>query len=244
MRIRQGLPVPFRALIALLAVALLLGGCAGNPFTPARPGPPIPAPTLQVGDRWVYHVVDGYRWKAEWDETHEVVAIDANGITVQVTLRNPTGEAGRTEKWPAPGVVVEGAVYEAETDRFEPPLIRYRYPLTPGTSWSQRIRDAFKPPPTPYGPIVRQVNVAGYDTVTTPAGTFEAMRLDVFLTLDDETFWRWGTECTYTIWYSEAVGASVREVKRSTYRDKGDFEAAVYHPGQNALVELVSFSRR
>jgi len=228
--------------LAAIVAAMLLAACAA--LNPAQPGPPIAAPSVNVGDRWVYHVSDGYRAKAEWEETHEVVAIDAAGITVQVTLRNPTGEAGRTEKWSAPGVVVEGAVYEAETDRFAPPLIRYRYPLTAGTSWNQRIRDTFKPPPDPYAPIVRQVSVDGYETVTTPAGTFNALRLRVFMTLDDETFWRWGTECTYTIWYAEAVGASVLEQKRSTYRDKGDVDPAVYHPGQNAVVQLVSFSRR
>jgi hypothetical protein len=27
-----------------------------------------------VGDRWVYHVVDGYPREIVWDETHEITA--------------------------------------------------------------------------------------------------------------------------------------------------------------------------
>jgi hypothetical protein len=211
-------------------------------LSPAQPGPPIPAPTLKVGDRWIYHGVEGYRVKVEWDETHEITAIDASGITVQVTLKGPTVDAQRTEKWSAPGIVIEGAVYEAETARFVPPLVRYQYPLTPGTSWSQSIRDAFKPP-GPFGPIMRRVSVVGYDTVSTPAGNFDALRLNVIMTLDDETFWRYPTQCEYTTWYSATVGAFVQEHKRSTYQDKGDMDPRVYHPGQNAQIQLVSFTR-
>ncbi len=235
-------PAHVLRLLALVAVAVLLSGCAGTSFAPAQSGPPVPAPILKVGDRWVYHGIDGYRVKTEWDETHEITAIDATGITVQVTLQGPTLDVRRTEKWSAPGIVLEGAVYAAETDRFEPPLVRYQYPLTVGASWSQRVRNALEPP-GPYGPIMRHVSVAGYETVTTPAGSFDAIRLNVIMTLDDETFWRYPTQCEYTIWYSTVVGAFVLERKRSTYLDKGDAEYA-YHPDQNAQIELVSFTRR
>ena len=33
-------------------------------------------------------------------------------------------------------------------------------------------------------------SVGGYEKITTPAGTFDAIRLKVFMRLDDETFWR------------------------------------------------------
>ena len=123
---------------------------------------------MKVGDHWVYHSVDGYRAKTEWDETHEVMAIDANGITMRITRKGLGIDTQRIERWSAPGVVVEGAVFENETDRFEPALVRYKYPLTTGESWNQHIRDALKPP-GPYGPIVRWVSVDGYEAITTPA---------------------------------------------------------------------------
>ena len=45
--------------------------------------------------------------------------------------------------------------------------------------------------------------------------------MHVIMQLDDETFWRYPTECNYLVWYAPAVGASVREEKRSQWRDKG-----------------------
>ncbi len=44
-------------------------------------------------------------------------------------------------------------------------------------------------------------------------------------------------------WYAPAIGASVREEQRSQWRDKGGQDAVAYHPGQNEVIELVSFSR-
>lgn len=228
-------------LVAVTVAALLATGCA--PVTVgSEPGPPAPAPAYRVGDRWVYHVVTGYRQKIEWDETHEVVAIAPDGITVNVAVRGPTINVDRVEKWSAPGVVVQGAVYEAETDRFDPPLVRYRFPLATGDSWDQRVRD-LDAAPGPYGPIVRHTSVGRYEKIATPAGTFDAIGMNVIMQLDDETFWRFGTECNYVVWYAPALGAPVREERRSQWRDKGGQDAVAYHPGQNEVIELVSFSR-
>jgi hypothetical protein len=224
------------------AVALLVGACS-TIDAGGSAGPPAPAPDYRVGDRWVYHVVDGYRAKIIWDETHEITAIGPDGITVTVSARGSTFNVDRVEKWSAPGVVLQGSVYEDETNRFDPALIRYKFPLVPGERWDQRMIDLDKPP-APYGGITRHVSVGGYQKITTPAGTFDAIGLRVIMQMDDETFWRFPTECNYLVWYAPAVGASVREDKRSQWRDKGGGQdASGYHPGQNAIVELTSFTR-
>jgi hypothetical protein len=225
----------------VIASVVSLVGCAGGDG-PREGNHAVAAPRYHVGDRWVYHAVDGYRVKTEWDETHEIVAINPEGITVRVTAKGPSTDVVRTEKWSEPGVVLQGAVYEQETDRFDPALVRYKFPLTPGESWNQRIRDLDKPP-GPYGPIVRYVAVGGYEKVTTPAGTFDALRMRVIMTLDDETFWRSATECNNLVWYAPAVAAVVREHNESKWREKGDEGLSVYHPGQYMDVTLVSFTR-
>jgi hypothetical protein len=241
----EGGPVhrkPRRRFVPLvIAAGVALAGCAGG-GGPVTGGPPAAAPTYRVGDRWVYHAEDGYRVKTVWDETHEIVAIGPDGITMRVTAKGPSTDVVRTEKWSAPGVVLVGSVYEQETDRFDPALIRYKFPLAPGESWQQRIRDLDKPP-GPYGPIVRHVSVDGYETITTAAGTFEALRMRVIMTLDDETFWRSATECNDLVWYAPAVAAVVREHNQSKWRQKDENGAAVYNPGQNMDVTLVSFTR-
>ena len=93
------------------------------------------------------------------------------------------------------------------------------------------------------GQITRFAQVGGWDKVQVPAGEFDAIRLRVIMRLDDETFWRFATECNYEIWWSPAAGASVRESKIATYLDKGDSLNAIQHRSQNALLELTSFRR-
>ena len=234
MRITNALQVA-----AMATAVVLVGACASMG---GDTGPAAPTPQYRVGDRWVYHIVDGYRAKIVWDETHEVAAIGPDGITVKVTAKGPTFNGERIEKWPSAGGVLQGAVYEDETNLFDPPLVRYQFPLAPGARWNQRMQNLDNPS-APYGGISRSVIVAGYEQVVTPAGTYDAIRMNVFMQMDDETFWRWPTECNYVVWYAPAVGASVRERKRSGWRDKGGQDAVAYHPGQNAEIELVSYTR-
>jgi hypothetical protein len=130
-----------------------------------------------------------------------------------------------------------------ETRRFEPALIRYQFPLSSGERWNQRMRD-LDHDSRPYGGIERSVTAHGYEKITTPAGAFDAIRLSVLLRLDDETFWRWPTDCTYTVWYAPAVGASVRERKQCWYSEKGGLNGGGRITSQNATVELISSTRR
>lgn len=230
------LPVRALAVTALLALA----SCA---TPPGAPGPAAPAPTFLPGDRFVYHVEDGFRVKTVWDETHTILGATPQQITVSVSAKGPAVDDARTEIWSAPGIVLAGAVFDNETRRFEPPLVRYRYPMAVGDHWQQRMRDANRDT-RPYGALERDVRVRGYETIATPAGTFDAMRIDVFMRLDDETFWRYPTECAYTIWYAPALGVAVREERRAWYSEKGgSIDGVARIPSQNARIELVSLHR-
>jgi len=224
----------------VVAAHLVLAGCATYS---GAPGPAAPAPAFQPGDRFVYHVEDGFRLKTVWGETLTISTVTPQRITASIVAKGPTVDDSRSESWTSPGIVVSGAVFDNETRRFEPPLIRYRYPLNVGDHWQQRMRDADHDS-RPYGGIERDVRVRGYEKVTTPAGTFDAMRIDVFMRLDDETFWRWATECAYTIWYAPALGVAVREHRRAWYSEKGgSVDGVARIQSQNARLELVSYHR-
>ena len=232
----------FLAAAASIGGATLAGCASVDPG--GAPGPAVTAPAIAVGDRWVYHVRDGFRAPLVWDETHEVTAIGAQGITVRVSAKGPSIDVERVEYWPAPGMLGTGAVFSLESKRYEPPLVLYRYPMAPGDRWSQKVRDPDQPP-GPYGPIDRYTIVGGYETIATPAGSFEALRLRVFMRLDDEEFWRHPTECNYLVWYAPSVGRSVREQRDAEYQEKGSgrFEGSTRIRSQHALIELVSWSR-
>lgn len=224
-------------------LALLLAACASvDPG--GAPGPPAEMPAFRVGDRWVYEGRDGFRAPVRWQETHEVVGVGPQGITVRIVAKGDGIDVQRTEQWIAPGLVERGAVFASETKTFDPPLMRYRYPLVAGMRWSQRVRDPAAPR-GPYGPIDRYTTVGGYERITTPAGTFDTIRLRVLMRLDDETFWRTPTDCNHLVWYAPALGIAVREEREGEYREKGDPAAPMAMIRvQHATLTLVSTTRR
>ena len=234
---------PIRRRVALifgLAAMGALAGCAS--FDSPGSGRAAEAPTYRVGDRWVYRGQDGFRLLTTWEETHTISAVGAEGIGERVAVKGPAIDLARAELWTAPGRVKIGAVYENETRRFVTPLDRFRFPLAAGATWSQFV-DNFDESTKATGQINNYVHVDGWETVVTPAGTFDAIAMHVVIWLDDETFWRFPTQCNYIVWYAPAVRGIVREIKRATYQEKGgDMDSGARIPTQNTFIELVSFT--
>lgn len=228
-------------LVICLAAVAAVAGCGG--FESTGSGRAAEAPAYRVGDRWVYHGQDGFfRLLTTWEETHTISTVSADGISDRITVKGPTLDLTRAELLTAPGRVKIGALYENETRRFATPLDRYRFPLAAGAAWSQFV-DNFDETTKTSGQINNYVRVRGWETVVTPAGTFDAIVMHVLIWLDDETFWRYPTQCNYTVWYAPAVRGIVREIKRATYQEKGgDFDSGARIPTQNTFLELVSFT--
>jgi hypothetical protein len=228
-----------RRTFLLATPAVLATGCVS---VGGAAGPPMPAPTWRVGDRWVYNCADGYRVLVQWTETHEVTHVDATGIAVRVT-----GQGGvnfqRVELLSSPGVVKIGAVYDPDERReFNPPMTRFEFPLTPGTTWSQQLRN-LNPENQLQSNISRFVKTGGYETVTSPAGTFNAITMRTLMSVDDNNPFRWPTQCNYVTWWAEAPGNVVRMTKYATYRERGDGREAIEFRAQNTVIELASYSR-
>jgi len=222
------------------AMTLALAGCAVLESTGS--GPAAEAPTFRVGDRWVYRAQDGFRVPVVWDETHEVIATGPDGITVRVAQKGPTVDNVRTERWATPGRVLAGALFDTETRRFSPALDRYAFPLQQGQAWNQWV-DNYDESARKDGRINRYVRVRGWEKISTPAGTFDAIALRVTMRLDDEEFWREATTCNYLLWYAPAVRGTVREEKDAEYREKGDpMDGMASIRSQHATIELVQFT--
>jgi hypothetical protein len=224
-------------------LAALLAGCATSPLgILGAEGPPAPAPDLAIGDRWTWHIVDGFRLPVIWDETHEIVAHGADGWTVHVVAKGPTIDVVRTEIWAAPGIVKTGTAMDLETRSFITPLERYKFPLTPGSTWNQFV-DNVNEATRKRGTFNYFARVGSWKSISVPAGTFDAVFVNVLMRMDDEEFWRWPTECNYGIWYAPAVGAMVREDKEAQYYEKGGIDAVAVR-AQHSRIELVSYSRK
>ena len=224
----------------LLAAGAALSGCVGGDIIPAQGGPSVPAPTYRVGDRWMYRGRDGWRVPVLWDETQEIVAVGPDGIRLRVTQKGPTVDGVREELWTAPGLVSIGAVEDDETRRFVGQLRRFDFPLEPGKGWQQVIRN-YNDRLKREGDISRWVRVGGWESVTTPAGTFDAIRMRTSMHLDDDEFWRKASECSYLSWYAPAVRGIVRDEREATYIE-GSGRDAAWIRSQHTVLELVSFT--
>jgi hypothetical protein len=146
--------------------------------------------------------------------------VGADGIGERITGEGPRRSTSRAPRNGRPRASYKvGALYENETRRFVTPFDRFRFPLAAGATWSQFV-DNFDESTKTAGQINNYVSVRGWETVVTPAGTFDAIVMRVVMWLDDGTFWRWPTQCNYTVWYAPAVRGVVREVKRAQYLER------------------------
>src|SRR5512140_2125024 len=223
----------------VLGAAALVAGCAG-PDVATRGGEAAITPQYRVGDRWTYRAQDGFRLLVVWEETQEVVAVGAEGIRVRCRQTGPNIDTVREELWRQPGLVSIGAIFDSETRRFKGDFQRWRFPLVPGDSWNQRVanyNDELKRD----GEISFTTRVGGWSAVSTPAGTFDALQMRTIARLDDEEFWRRGSECNYETWYAPAVRNLVRDMRDAQYVENGGPSPAVIR-SQHALRELVAFS--
>jgi hypothetical protein len=224
---------------ALLAGATtVLLGCSQLPVMGG--GPSVEAPTYHVGDRWVYRAQEGFRTPVRWEETREIVSAGAEGYMLRVTQRGPAVDKVRMEQWSTAGRVKVGALFDDETRRFEQDLQRYDFPLEPGKTWNQWVRN-YNEDARRAGEINRYVRVGGWRTIETPAGSFDAIAVEIVMQLDDDEFWRGPTNCTYRYWYAPAVRSVVREEKEAQYRDKSGMEKP-WLRSQHGLLELTSFA--
>jgi hypothetical protein len=225
------------------ALPFALAGCAPTGLMTGAGGRVLAeAPTYRVGDRWTYHVDQLWRASPDYDETVQVVGSGADGVEARVTSRGGPIDVTRTERWSGAGLVMQGALMDIETRRFREPLQRLRFPLAEGAAWNQWVDQENETLRTA-GPINRYVRVHGIEQVTTPAGTFDAVRMTVIMRLDDETPFRHATECSYIAWYAPQVRNLVREERRARYLEKGSgHDAAAWIPTQNEIAVLTSFT--
>ena len=224
-------------LAASLMAALVFSSAA--PVSAADP-PSASRPTLLVGDRWVYNVTSGFGLtKTTYQETREVTTVDASGIKVKVIGKTVDGkDFTRVEDLPAAGELRSGALCIDQAYRFQTPLQRVVFPIVPG-ELSTKWVDVVSEPGGVKGQFNYYFHTLNWEKQTVPAGSFDAIPVDVTMMLDDATAFRHGTMCNFTYWYSPAVRGTVRERRTAMYNSAiaaGDTRVL------NASYELASFT--
>ena len=227
---------------ALLA-AMIAAGCAQLPQTPP-PGtsPTAAAPVFKAGDSWTYAVHDGYTKFGRGTLRHTVTAADANKVVLAIEQSdglnvgcrsvardgsldrlpgNPQalcGEAAQRWEITPGGNWLRHPLTNGSTYTFTPPYQAYAFPLAAGRSWEGRTTSRDLATGRDFD-VRYSATVVGWERVTVPAGTFDALVVEraVF-----DGFWdytRKQSEIREREWYAPAIGRVVRKEGRSQYLD-------------------------
>jgi hypothetical protein len=229
-------------ILTIARSSLLLAAFAlASATVPAANAQSAAAPMMQVGDRWVYNVKSGIGLTSTtYQETREVTAVGGDGFKIKVTGKTADGaDFSRIEDYVAPFSLRSGTLCLNEPRRYPTPLQRVAFPIAPGqrsSKWVNVVSD----PGGNKGQINYSFHTRNWDKLTTPAGAFDAIRVDLLITLDDSGPFRNATNCNFTYWYSPAVRGTVRERRSAQYTEIGEMHQTI--PVLNASYELASFT--
>jgi hypothetical protein len=186
------------------AVAAGLSGCSsGPPIVSETVREPIVTP--KVGDTWRYRYLSGWSQVASRDFTVRVTQVATNGIADTLSA---TGYADQTHLWTGMLAFVVRSLGGFSVAEFSPYLLAFTRVQT-GQGWYNIPLPAGAAPLTPWK---AQARVRGLDSVTVPAGTFDAVRVDL-------TAERFGAgvspsadaaQLSSTAWYAPGVKRVVR----------------------------------
>lgn len=202
-------------MIRLLAIALLLGGCAARLSQTPPPGMPatVPAPEVKVGDTWTYRVQDGFSGLPRGEQRHEVIAVGPGQIRVAGAVERGDGNQIYDREWSW----LRRPATNLQTFEYSPAYRAFDFPLAPGKRWRSRVT-ATDPADGRRFPVWIDGAVLGWERVKVPAGEFDALKIERYVYIE---YWEYAVRGRSIIyeseWYAPAVKQSVRREARSEY---------------------------
>ena len=184
---------------ALLAAAAALPACATVPGT----GPAIAAPTLRIGERWRYRIVDALSGRWIDEPQYEIVALEPR-IRVRVTDRRSADPF--VEEWASPWVAL--------SERLEDGVVVFAAPVAvipAGDASDARIATTYVDPRDGI-PLrwTQQVSVGRAETVEVPAGRFDCLRVSRVVAFQHPEASRGNATRSETLWYAPSIGRWVQ----------------------------------
>ena len=202
-------------MIRLLALALVLAGCASPPSQVPPPGMPasVPAPDIRVGDAWTYRVRDGYTGIQREDQRHEVIAINGDRVRVSSPMERGDGVQIYDREWNW----LRRPATNLQTFEYRPAYQAYAFPLEPGKEWRERLT-ATDPADGRQFPVWIDGTVHGWERVRVPAGEFDTLKVERRVYFE---YWEYAVRGRSQIheveWYAPAANQAVRREMRSRY---------------------------
>jgi hypothetical protein len=241
-----------RRISAYLGAALLLAGCATAVGVPLADGvasalvaspPVLPA----LGATAAYRVINGYSGEAQGEIRYRVEQAGGGLVMVAVTADSAYAGFPHTEAYTPEGNWLRHPVvnHDYPVDyQFEPPYPAYAFPLEFGKSWSMRVNATN--PATGRARVMRvDGQVLGGERVSTPAGTFDTIKIVRTVYAGDAETFLSQTVVTEIDWYAPTLGRAVRIERRSRWSDVGRTTRGMggdWVRGDWSVYELVAYA--
>ncbi|HMN64826.1 MAG: hypothetical protein KF786_07465 [Burkholderiaceae bacterium] len=213
-------PRPGRRRLLLAAAAALPVGCAGPQFVPPPAGA-IPAPRVQVGQRWRYDEINRYNGERRAVVTAEVVQVSPQ---LRVSLTDADGRRRDDEIYDRPWRVVQEPSYDY-TQIFDRPVPLLPEPLAVGGGGFTQV--GYRSVLGRDYPLVwnERMVARGWEDLRVPAGQFLALRVERIIQFVHIDFRREESVREETIWYAPAVNRWVQREWTGRYViPGGDFK--------------------
>ncbi len=195
----------------VLAACAAVSGCAAPRWLPP-PATPIGAPTVRLGDRWRYRVINRYNGSRIGDRTMEVAEL-APLLRIRVT--EPGGARLPDETYAAPWRVVQEPAYdEVMIFRDPAPVLPRQLAQGAGERFESAYRIAGRDAWLYWS---ESVDALGWERVRVPAGEFEALRVLRRIAFVHSDAFRERNERQETLWYAPAVNRWVAREWTGSY---------------------------
>jgi hypothetical protein len=219
---------------------LLVGFMVVNAIAAAAPA---------TGDTYVYRVINGYNSELVGQVTYRVDKVDAGQITVSVTPDRPALGLPRTDILASDGNWLRHPLINHDLPveyTFSPAFPAYVAPLDAGQSWSTRV-SATDPSTGRRNSVRIDGDVLSREPVTTPAGSFDTIKVKRRVYAGDWEPFRNETRIDVTEWFAPALGRAVKTDRKSGYYDQqrcATRGACTLTRGDWFIFELASFGRQ
>ena len=190
-------------LLAMLCACAVPAGSGAQQAAPSasKPGGIVERPDVRSGEIWKYRITDTYTRLAR-EVTIEVTSVTPDRIHARSSRSADSATTGIWDRdW---NQLAEGAI------AYKPFYPWFRFPLQEGGQWSGTVQ--FE---TVSGVMRHQVSarVAGWERITVPAGTYDAVRIVMRGTLSEtqtKNYYAANGPVSNVIWYAPAVRRFVR----------------------------------
>ena len=212
-------------LILFLTLGVLLPGAAAQ-----APAERLEGPAVKVDDAWIYNKINGWNGELEDISVVRVKEVTAQGILLQATALDGSSPAliRRTAGFNVFSIEAPNLVRT-----MRPHYPNFSFPLWVGKTWEGKVAFESSDQPAKMVQAELRARVAGYETVTVPAGTFYALKIVI-----EGAYWAQNLEYNWTgriedmLWYAPQV----RNAVRYEYRDSSGGS-----PHNHEIHELVNY---